>query len=467
MPDVPASAQPPVPSRPPVVLLPRLGQLRTFESLRFRDYRLLWLGQAGASAGQWMDQVARSWLIYQLTGSALQLGAVSAARALPMLAFGVIAGVLADRHGRKAQLIVSQVTNVALNLILATLVLTGQVQPWHVYVTALLAGTVQAFQQPARQSLISDLVGKEHLANAVALNSAIFNLMRSVGPAVAGALIAVVGVDGSYYAQAVVYAWASLWTMQMNVPGEPGPLGALSRRQHNRRQERQAFAHAGAHQSEATPTAALADRARRQPEGSFFGSMQEGFQYMLGNRLILSLMFLALAPVLLAMPYTSLMPVFALDVLQVGSVGQGFLLTAAGLGALVGALGIASLGRFKRKGLLLLGGAIMFGLSLIAFSQSTWMQLSLLCLFFAGLSNASYTSQNQTILQILTPDRLRGRVLGIYMLNRGLMPLGSLLAGALADWLGGPWAVTLMGASCAVVAIAVALRVPAIRELDI
>jgi len=439
-------------------------RIRTFDSLRFRDYRLLWLGQGGTSMGQWMDQVARSWLIYRLTGSPLQLGTVSAMRAVPLLLFGVVAGVVADRYGRKAQLIISQVTNVIINLILATLVLTGRIQPWHIYVTAFFAGTVQAFQQPARQSLISDLVGKQHLANAVALNSAIFNLTRSVGPAVAGALIALVGVDGSYYAQAVLYAWATVWTIQMQVPGEPGLLELVRLRRYAAPEIGQTVAHPTL-LAESDP--ARKDRRGQQANFSFFGSMREGFQYVLTNHLILSLMCLSLAPVLLGMPYTSLMPIFALDVLKVGSVGQGLLLTSAGVGALIGALGIASLGSFRRKGMLLLAGASMFGLSLVAFSCSTWMPLSMAFLFIAGLSNTSYTAQAQTIIQTLAPDQMRGRVLSIYMLSRGLMPLGSLLAGALASWLGGPSAVMLMGASCTVVALGVAIKTPQIREWDI
>lgn len=446
----------------------RLPRLRTFESLRFRDYRLLWLGQGGTSMGQWMDQVARSWLIYQMTGSALQLGAVSAMRAVPMLAFGMVAGVVADRYGRKAQLIISQVTNAALNLILATLVLTGRVQPWHVYVTALLAGTVQAFQQPARQSLISDLVGKEHLQNAVALNSAIFNLTRSVGPAVAGGLIAVVGVDGSYYAQAALYAWATIWTIQMRVPGEAGLAEVLGLG----RSRKPRAGLVGVPRAATPPADPREDPVRKSPrrgqsDGSFFGSMKEGLDYVLGQQLILSIMLLSLAPVLLGMPYTSLMPIFALDVLGVGSVGQGLLLTSAGLGALVGALGIASVGSFRRKGMLLIGGSIMFGVSLVGFSQSSWMPLSLALLFAVGLSNASYTSQAQTIIQTLAPQHMRGRVLSIYMLSRGLMPLGSLLAGGLASWLGGPSAVMLMGVSCALLAFGVAARSPEIRDLEI
>jgi len=447
-----------------------LLRIRTFDSLRFRDYRLLWLGQGGTSMGQWMDQVARTWLIYQLTGSALQLGAVSAMRAMPMLFFSLVAGVVADRYGRKSQLIISQVTNVILNLVLATLVLTGYIQAWHIYVTAFLAGTVQAFQQPARQALISDLVGTDHLANAVALNSAIFNLMRSLGPAVAGTTIALIGVDGSYYAQAALFAWATLWTVQMSVPGEPGLLGAMGRRLRKVPLTRPADV-----STIVIPTESERDETEPAQEarhghledGSFFASMREGFGYLMDHDLILSLMFLSLAPVLLGMPYASLIPIFALDILNVGSVGQGFLLTSAGIGALLGALTIASLGTFRHKGMLLLAGATMFGLSLVAFSRSTSMPISMMCLFFAGMSNTSYTSQAQTIIQALTPSYIRGRVLSIYMLNRGLMPLGSLLAGALATWFGGPWAVTLMGTSCALLAISIGFKTPRIREIEI
>ena len=169
----------------------------TFVSLRLRDYRLLCLGQFSTSMGQWMDQMTRSWLMYQITGSALQLGLATALRGLPLLFFGILAGAVADRSDRKHQLILAQVTNAILNVILATLVLLHRVQPWHVYATGFLAGTVQAFQQPARQTLISDIVGARHLMNALALNSMALNVSRAVGPALAGVLIALIGAHGS------------------------------------------------------------------------------------------------------------------------------------------------------------------------------------------------------------------------------------------------------------------------------
>ena len=158
-----------------------IRNIRTFESLGLRDYRLLWLGGLNTSIALWMDQVTRAWLIYALTHSAMQLGLVSAVRGIPLLALGAIAGAVADRYSRKAQIIIAQVANAILNIILAILVLTGHVQPWHVYVTGFLTGTAQAFQQPARQALINDLVGRGLLLNAIALNSAALNVSRSVG----------------------------------------------------------------------------------------------------------------------------------------------------------------------------------------------------------------------------------------------------------------------------------------------
>ena len=409
------------------------NRLHTFDSLALRDYRLLWLGQISTSMGQWMDQTARSWLIYKMTGSPLQLGLVSATRGIPLLAFGVIAGVVADRYGRKPQLVIAQVVNALLNIILATLVLTGRIEVWQVYVTGFLSGTVQAFQQPARQALINDLVGEKYLLNAIALNSAALNLSRSVGPAVCGVLIEYLGVDISYYVQAGLYAFATVWTIQINI----------------------------------NETVARTENRLAQEGQSFFQSAKEGFNYVATHRLILALMVLGLAPILLGMPYTSLMPLFALDILHGNATTQGLLLTTVGIGAVTGAVIIASLVQKQGNGKLLIFGAAGFGLSLVFFSQSPVIWMAMIFTFLAGISNSSYTSQDQTIIQLLTPANLRGRVLGFYLLNRGLQPLGSLLAGALAAWLGGPWAITIMGGSCIILVIIMAAAVPEVWRLKL
>src|SRR5215471_3509499 len=243
-----------------------------FASLRSRDYRLLWLAQLSTSMGQWMDQMTRGWLMYKLTRSALDLGLATALRGLPLLFFGILAGAVADRSNRKSQLIVAQVTNAILNVILATLVLLHRVQPWHVYVTGFLAGIVQAFQQPARQTLISDIVGARYLLNALALNAMGVNVARAIGPAMAGILIALTGTHGSYYVQAVMFVLATFWTVQMVVP-------------------------------ERSPEA---DAARHEP---FWHSVTAGLAFVVQDRDIRTLMILAHGPLTLGMSYMSLLPI--------------------------------------------------------------------------------------------------------------------------------------------------------------
>ncbi|MBI4236356.1 MAG: MFS transporter, partial [Chloroflexi bacterium] len=344
-----------------------LSRVHTFDSLRIRDYRLLWMGQLGTTMGQWMDQVTRGWLIYELTGSALQLGFAMAARGLPLLFFGIIGGAVADRYGRKPQLVIAQVTNAALNLLLATLVLTRHVLPWHVYVTGFLAGTVQAFQQPARQALVGDLVERRHLLNALALNSAALQLSRSIGPALAGLLIAVGDVSTSYYFQAGVYLFATLWTAQIAVPVQS------------------------------------LQPAHRERE-PFLSSIREGLSYAAHDRPIRTLLILALGPLALGMPYSTLMPIFAHDVLHGGAQLQGLLLAAAGVGALLGALYVASIRRRQGHGWVVTAGALAFLLAIAVFSQSRWVPVSLLLGVLIGVFSTTYQTQNQTLLQVMAPN---------------------------------------------------------------
>jgi MFS family permease len=269
--------------------------------------------------------------------------------------------------------------------------------------------------------------------NAISLNSGAVNASRSVGPAVCGVLIAAFGVDVSYYIQGAVYALATMWTAQIRVPQRATPVG----------------------------------HATSSANQSFFSSAKEGFAYIVSHRLILALMVLGLAPILLGMPYTSLMPIFAIDVFHGNASTQGLLLTMIGVGAVLGALTIASLGHRQGSGKLLIAGAAGFGASLVLFSRSPVLSMAMAFTFLAGLSNSAYTSQDQTIIQTLAPSELRGRILGVYLLNRGLMPLGSLLAGALASLWGAPLAVTAMGASCILLAVGVVLFVPDIWKLKL
>jgi MFS family permease len=390
----------------------------TFASLRSRDYRLLWLAQLSTSMGQWMDQMTRGWLMYELTGSALQLGLATALRGLPLLFFGILAGAVADRSNRKSQLIVAQVTNAIFNVILATLVLLHRVQPWHVYVTGFFAGTVQAFQQPARQTLISDIVGARHLLNALALNSMALNVARALGPAAAGLLIAFIGAHGSYYTQAAMFMLATLWTVQMAIPARSPESAAV----------------------------------RREP---FMRSIIAGLAFVVQDRDIRTLMILAHGPLTLGMPYMSLMPIF------------GFLLTIIGIGSVLGSLSIASMQRRYSYGYSVVMGALAFGVTLFGFASARTIVLSAVCAFGVGVCVVAYQTQNQTLLQLLAPREMRGRVMSIFLLNRGLVPLGTFVGGVLAEHLGGPRALQIMSLAVLGVIVLVSLLAPRFLKLRV
>jgi len=411
-----------------------VASISTFESLGIRDYRLLWLGQVNTSMGQWMDQTTRGWLIYQLTGSGLHLGFAMASRGLPLLLFGIIAGAFADRSGRRLQLVTAQVVNAVLNVVLALLVITGNVEEWHVYVTAFLAGTVQAFQQPARQTLISDLVPENRLLNALALNSAALNASRMVGPAVAGVLITFFGSGGSYMVQGVMYLVATVWTMQIRFPANLAPMGADGRVR------------------------------ERLP---FVQSIGEGLAFAGREPNVRAQLLLGLGPLTFAMSYTALMPIIAIEVLGGDAILQGALLSIIGMGALVGALTVASMRRDHAYGLSVVVAAVAFCASVFAFGSSGWVWLSAPLGFVLGLMSVTYTTQNQSLLQMLTPRELRGRVMSIYLLDRGLVPLGAIVAGTLASRFGGQDAVRALALIALAIVALVVVTHPRILRLQV
>ena len=317
----------------------------------------------------------------------------------------------------------SQVTNAILNFILATLVLTDHVQPWHIYVTGFLAGSVQAFQNPARQTLVSDVAGPKHLINALALNSMAVNSSRAIGPALAGLLIATIGVHGSYYVQAVMYVLASVWTVQMRIP-------------------ERSFESA---------------RVASEP---IFQSIKDGFAYVGKNKNIRTQLVLALGPLTLGMPFTNMMPIFARDVLNGGAQLQGWLLSVFGIGSLLGALVAASIPRRHARALPAVIGALVFSIALFFFASSHWVWVSLACTFVAGIFMTTYQTHNQALLQLSAPRHIRGRVMSIYLINRATVPIGTLFAGVLAHHFGGPAAVQMMSLSALSVVLLVIATQP-------
>lgn len=413
-----APVQSPVEERAP-------SGLRTFASLRYRDYRLLWFGTLFSSSGQWIQQVSIGWLTYALTGSPFLLGVVNGLRSLPLLVLGPFGGVAADRIERKRLMLTTQLFLMTVTAVFATIIATGHAHVWNIIVFSLLTGVAWAFNMPVRQSVVPSLVPRNALMNALALNSAGFNVTRIVGPTLAGLLIAAIGIAGNFYLQAMAYVGVAAMVWQMQIPPRNGPARDVSVRQ----------------------------------------DLLDGARYVWRHPTLRAQMTLALVPVVVALPYISLMPVFAKDVLNLGPGGFGLLMAAPGLGAVIGTLTIASAGDIRRKGLLLFGSLIALGVALVLFSQSRSFPLSLGLLVLVGMFQMCYMTTNQTVLQITTPDELRGRVMGIYMLNQGLLPFGSLFAGILADLWGAPLAVTAMGAVVLLLAGAAFLRLPSMRTL--
>jgi MFS transporter, DHA1 family, staphyloferrin A biosynthesis exporter len=402
-------------------------RFQTFSSLRHLDFRYLCAGTFMMSAGQWIQQVTLGWLVYELTGNSILLGMLNGLRALPFLVTGPMAGVAADRMDRQKLMLHTQYVLIVTAVIMGGLVASGLLAVWHIFVFTLITGIAWTFSEPVRQSLIPSVVPKADLANAIALNSGGFNLMKIIGPATGGAMIALFGAAGNFFVQGVAYAGVLAMIYLMHVPPTP---------------------------AEARRSSALAN-------------LKEGFSYVWSTPAVLALMILAYVPRIFAVPYQTLMPVFQKDVLGVGPEGLGLLMAAPGVGAVLSVLVLASLtNRVKRQGLLLVGSIVILGAFLVLFSQITSFWLALLVLVAVGGFQMLFLASTNTMLMLIVPDELRGRVMSLYMLDRGLMPAGALFAGVVAHFVGGPLTVATMGAIVIVLALMVAWRVPAIRALE-
>jgi len=401
---------------------------KTFTSLSHRNYRYLWFGTVFMSAGQWIQQVTLSWIVYDLTGSSVLLGVLNGLRALPFLVASPIAGVFADRMDRRQLMLGCECFLALLTLLMGVVVASGKLAVWHLFTFTLLTGIAWAFVDPIRQSLVPVLVPKSDLMNAVALNSAAFNMTKVIGPSLGGVLIVAFGAAGNFFVQGSAYAVVLLIVYRMVVPATPG---------------------------EARRTSPLAN-------------LKEGLSYVWSNPVVFALMTAALVPRVFAMPFQTLMPVFQKDVLQVGPEGLGMLLAAPGLGALLAGLALATLSsRIKRQGVFMLVSLVVLGFLMILFSWTTSFKLSLLTLVCQGVFQIFYMATTHTMIQLIVPDRLRGRVMSIYALDRGLMPVGSLFAGVCAHYVGAPVTVTLMGAIVIVLALLIAWRAPVVRDLGV
>ena len=402
---------------------PRLS--RTLRAFKHRNYRLFFGGQLISLSGTWMQSLAQSWLVYRLTGSAVLLGFVAFAGQFPVFLFATVGGVFADRHSRHRILVATQTTSMLLAFVLAALTLANRVQVWHVFALAALLGDVNAFDIPARQAFVVEIVGREDLINAIALNSSMFNGARIIGPAVAGILVATVGEGWCFFANAVSYMAVIAGLLLMKIKA----------------------------------------RVRIPMTGSAFTSIIEGFGYVGRTGPVRSLLFLLGLISLLGLPYMVLMPIFADQILHGGARGLGLLTGASGVGALIGALSLAARSSARGLGRLVAVSAAGFGASLILFSLSRSFWLSAALLLPVGFCMIVEMAASNTLIQTLVPDSLRGRVMSVYgMMLMGMAPMGALLAGTLAHQLSAPITVALGGAVCIVAAAVFGLRLPVFRR---
>ena len=395
----PATARPPDP-QPPRTLSP-------FAALRHRNFRLFFIGQTTSLVGTWMQSVAQGWLVLQLTNSVFAVGLVSALSSLPVLLFSLPGGVIADRANKHRIIVVCQALMLVEAVVLTLLTATGKVQAWHVGVLAAFVGLLSAIEIPARQSFIVDLVGKEDLTNAIALNSSAYNVARIIGPAVAGILIAQAGMAVCFGINALSYVAVLLALLQMRLPPFRPPVLA----------------------------------------GAVIEHFREGLRFARTDRRIWALIMMTAVFGIFGFPFVVLLPVFARDVLHVGSEGLGVMSAFVGIGAVLSALGLAVFSPRVRRGTVVRYSGPAFGLAVAAFAFTRWYPLALLMLALSGFTMVLNNAATNTLLQEIVPDALRGRVMALWtFVFVGFAPLGSFQTGLFGGWVGAPLAIAAGGA---------------------
>ena len=397
-----------------------------FRALGHRNFRLFFVGQFVSRTGFWMQNMAQAWLIYRLTESSLMLGLVAFAGQVPTLLFGLLAGVVADRFNRYRVILIALWLAMLQAFVLGILTMSEWITAWQVFALALVAGTIQAFEMPARQSFLMEIVGRDDLASAIALNSTLVNAARILGPALAGLLVAQFGEGVCFTFKGCTFLAIIGGFLAMRLPPrvvEPHPA---------------------------------------QSTTSFIG---EGIRYALHTPAIRLLLILISLLSLLSTPYTVLMPIFAGDILDSGPNGMGMLMGAAGAGAVVGALLMARHQGTERLGRVTAFAFTRFGIGLILFSLSHNFWLSMLVLPLIGSGIMVPMAATNTLLQTLSPDHLRGRIMSLFFIMfMGAPPIGSLLAGFLAPLIGAPLTVGGAGVLCLLVSAYVFLKLHVLRE---
>jgi predicted MFS family arabinose efflux permease len=402
-------------------------RLGTFDSLRYRNYRFHWIGVLGTSGGLWMEQIALNWLVYDLTGSAVVLSILNGLRVLPALFASPLGGVAADRINRKALMLGTQWTLLVFYLALAALIATGLLQVWHLMIFSLGTGIAWSFNQPVRQAILPGLVPRELMANAAALQTAGHNMTRMVGPAAGGFIMGTIGAAGAILAEALTSVVVLVATYLLRLPPNP-------------------------------------PRGKDAP-----GPVQdllEGFRFIRRAPDVGGLIVMALVPFIFVFPYMTLLTIFAKDIFHFDAAGLGMMMSVSGIGAVLATLAVASLGGYRGKGKLLVWLNAAMSLTLIGFALSSWLPLALLMLALVSGASMAYTSLTNTLILLIVPNTYRGRVMSVYMLDRGVMPLGGMVAGALAALWGAPAALALLGAAALLFTVVAYFAFPTLRRLE-
>ena len=400
---------------------------RLTRALRSRNYRLFFGGQSVSLIGTWITRIATSWLVYRLTGSVLLLGVVGFCGQIPTLLFAPFTGVLVDRMDRHRILVVTQVLSMLQSFALAALVFTGQISVAWVLVLQVAQGIINAFDTPARQAFVVEMVeDRADLPNAIALNSSMVNASRILGPSIGGLVIAAVGEGWCFFADGVSYIAVIVSLLVMDVV----------RRQIPHRNT------------------------------SMMEELRTGFRYVSSFLPVRSALTLLAIVSTMGMPYTVLMPAIALNLLHGGPHTLGFLMTASGVGALLGALYLASRRSVLGLGRVMIYSTALFGAGLVAFSFSRVLWLSLLILPLIGAGMMVTMAASNTIIQTIVEEKLRGRVMAFYaMAFLGTAPIGSLIAGVVADRIGPTRTIAIGGALCLVASAWFSTRLPLLREI--
>jgi MFS family permease len=403
------------------------GMAFAFRALRSRNLRLFFAGQGISLIGTWMQQIAMIWLAYRLTHSAFLLGVVGFAGQIPTFLVAPFAGVLADRWNRHRTIVITQTLSLLQAATLALLVLTGTAGVRHLVVLAVVLGTINAFDMPARQSFIVQMIErKKDLANAIALNSAMVTATRLIGPSIAGLLIGAFGEGICFLVNAISYVAVIAALLAMRVAPPPA----------------------------------------RPANGRLIDGLKEGIAYVAGFAPVRNILLLLALIGFMGMPYQILMPIFAKDVLGGGAHTLGFLMGATGLGSLVGAVYLALRKSIRGFGRIITAAAMVFGTGLVAFSLSHVVWLSLTLAFVAGLGMMTQMACSNTVIQTIVDDDKRGRVMSLFtMAFIGMAPFGSLFAGALASRIGAPNTLAIGGGFCVVGSVVFASRLKAMRHV--